>query len=121
MKIQRGEPFFPLLTKRTSFRSPFDKGIQRGFQSQTQKEDKMPGKEEKIKWYLRPVSVILLLFFVLGPLALPLLYKSPKFSKTLKAILTIIVVLYTCYLIFATLEIGRLFYLRMEELQDALK
>lgn len=81
----------------------------------------MPEKDEKIKWYLRPFSVILLLFFVLGPLGLPLLYKSPKFSKTLKAILTIIVVLYTCYLIFATLEIGKLLYLRMEEFQDVLR
>jgi len=78
-------------------------------------------KGEKIKWYLRPFSVVLLLFFVLGPLGLPLLYKSPKFSKTLKAILTIIVVLYTCYLIFASLEIGKLIYLRVEELQDILK
>jgi hypothetical protein len=65
--------------------------------------------------------VILLLFFVLGPLGLPLLYKSPKFSKTLKAILTIVVILYTSYPVFASLEIGRQLYLRMEELQDVLK
>jgi hypothetical protein len=81
----------------------------------------MAEDEGKIKWYLRPISVVLLLFFVLGPLGLPLLYKSPKFSKTLKVILTIVVVLYTCYLIFASLEIGRQFYLRMEELQNAIK
>ena len=81
----------------------------------------MPEEGGKIKWYLRPVTVILLLFFVLGPLGLPLLYKSPKFSRTLKVILTIVVVLYTCYLIFAILEIGRLLYLRMEELQNAIK
>ena len=80
------------------------------------------GKEdEKIKWYLRPISVVFLLFFVLGPFALPLLYKSPKFSKTLKIILTIVVIVYTSYLIFATLEIGRELYRRMEELQDILK
>jgi len=81
----------------------------------------MAEDEGKIKWYLRPISVVLLLFFVLGPLGLPLLFKSPKFSKTLKVILTIVVVLYTCYLIFASLEIGRQFYLRMEELQNAIK
>ena len=81
----------------------------------------MAEDEGKIKWYLRPISVVLLLFFVLGPLGLPLLYKSPKFSKTLKVILTIVVVLYTCYLIFAILEIGRLLYIRMEELQNAIK
>ena len=67
----------------------------------------MRKEDEKIKWYLRPISVVLLLFFVLGPFALPLLYKSPKFSKTLKIILTI--------------EIGRELYRSMEELQDILK
>jgi polyferredoxin len=72
---------------------------------------------EKVKWYLRPMSVILLLFFVLGPLGLPLLYRSPKFSKPLKIILTFAVIIYTAYLIFATLEIGRVLYKRLEELQ----
>ncbi len=76
---------------------------------------------DKIKWYLKPVSVVLLLFFVLGPFGLPLLYKSPKFSRTLKAILTAAVIIYTAYLIFASLEIGRELYKRMEELQEVLK
>jgi len=49
-----------------------------------------------------------------------LLYKSPKFSKTLKIILTIVVIAYTVYLIFATLEIGRVLYKRLEELQGIL-
>ena len=78
-------------------------------------------KDEKVKWYLRPMSVVLLLFFVLGPFGLPLLYKSPAFSKTLKIILTIIVIIYTSYLIFASLEIARLLYSRMGELQEILK
>jgi hypothetical protein len=79
------------------------------------------GKEEKIKWYLRPVGVILLLFFVLGPFGLPLLYKSPKFSKTLKIVLTIAVMIYTFYLIIASVEIGRNLYIKMEEFQGVLK
>ena len=49
----------------------------------------MPKEDGKVKWYLRPISVVLLLFFVLRPFGLPLLYKSPNFSKTLKIILTI--------------------------------
>jgi polyferredoxin len=81
----------------------------------------MRKEDRKIKWYLRPISVVLLLFFVLGPFALPLLYKSPKFSKPLKIILTIVVMIYTSYLIFASLEIGRELYRRMGELQDMLK
>jgi hypothetical protein len=80
-----------------------------------------PGEVKEIKWYLRPIGVVLLLFFVLGPFGLPLLYKSPKFGKASKIILTIAVMLYTSYLVFASLEIGRELYKRMEELQELLR
>ena len=78
-------------------------------------------EDRKTKWYLKPISVVLLLFFVLGPFGLPLLYKSPQFGKTSKIILTIAVVLYTSYLLFVSLEIGRELYTRMEEMQEFLK
>jgi len=81
----------------------------------------MPKEDRKTKWYLRPISVVLLLFFVLGPFGLPLLYKSPKFSRTSKIILTLVVMIYTIYLIFVSLEIGRELYGRMVELQDLLR
>jgi len=81
----------------------------------------MPKEDGKAKWYLRPMGVVLLLFFVLGPFGLPLLYKSPAFSKTLKLVLSIAVILYTFYLIFASLEIARQLYGRMGELQEMLK
>jgi hypothetical protein len=74
-----------------------------------------------IKWYLKPISVVLLLFFVLGPVGLPLLYKSPKFSKALKLVLTLVVIVYTSYLVFASLQIAKELYMRMEELQDILR
>jgi hypothetical protein len=77
--------------------------------------------DRKIKWYLRPISVMLLLFFVLGPFGLPLLYKSPQFGRASKIILTVVVIMYTSYLIFASLEIGRELYGRMQELQDIWK
>jgi hypothetical protein len=80
----------------------------------------MSKQEGKVKWYLNPLSVVLLLFFVLGPFGLPLLYKSPKFSKTLKIILTVVIVVYTSYLIFASLEIGKELYTRMQELRGIL-
>jgi len=81
----------------------------------------MSKEDGKVKWYLRPLSVVLLLFFVLGPFGLPLLYKSPKFSKPLKIILTIAVIIYTSYLIFASLQIAKQLYSRMGELQEMLK
>ena len=80
----------------------------------------MSKEEGKVKWYLNPMSVVLLLFFVMGPFALPLLYKSPKFSKTLKIILTVVVIVYTSYLVFASLKIGRELYTRMQELRGRL-
>ncbi len=78
-------------------------------------------EDRNTKWYLRPVPVVLLLFFVLGPFGLPLVYKSPKFGRPSKIILTIAVVLYTVYLIFVSLEIGRELYTRMEQIQELLK
>jgi hypothetical protein len=81
----------------------------------------MPKEDEKVKWYLTPIGVLLLLFCVLGPFGLPLLYRSPKFSKTLKILLSIAVIIYTSYLIFASIEIAGQLYSRMGELQDMLK
>ncbi len=71
------------------------------------------GNEEKVKWYLRPLGVIILLFFVLGPFGLPLLYKSPKFSKKLKILLTAAVLIYTAYIVSASLEFARKIYTQM--------
>jgi hypothetical protein len=66
--------------------------------------------EGTVKWYLRPMSVVLLLFFVLGPFGLPLLYKSFGFTRKWKIVLTILVIIYTSYLITLTLEFVGDFY-----------
>jgi hypothetical protein len=81
---------------------------------------RMAKEDEKVKWYLRPMSVVLSLFFVLGPFGLPLLYRSPKFSRKMKILLTIAVVVYTFYLIFVTLEIAKELYRRIEEFREIL-
>ena len=76
---------------------------------------------EAVKWYDKPSNVILALFLVLGPFGLPLLYKSPKFNNLSKIILTILVIIYTLLLIYATSEIVRFTYKKIEELQDIAK
>ena len=81
----------------------------------------MRKEDGKIKWYLRPINVVLLLFFVLGPFGLPLVYKSPTLSKTVKIMLTAVVIIYTSYLVFVSLEIGKELYRRLEELQGILQ
>ena len=81
----------------------------------------MPKEDRKTRWYLRPISVVLFLFFVLGPFGLPLLYKSPEFGKASKIVLTIVVIAYTSYLIFISLEIARDLYERTGEIQELLR
>ncbi len=55
-------------------------------------------------WYHRPWWVLLMLFVVLGPLGLPLLWKSPSFSRWSKIALTVAVVAYTILLVEAALN-----------------
>jgi Ca2+/H+ antiporter len=64
-------------------------------------------ESDRVRWYLKPMSLILLLFFVLGPFALPLLYRSPRFTKGWKIILTIATISFTAYLVFVSLRISR--------------
>lgn len=59
------------------------------------------------KWYYRPWIVVLLLFFVLGPFGLPLVYKSPRFSKFWKIVLTLLVILFTIEMIHKTYQISK--------------
>ena len=51
------------------------------------------------KWYHRPSSVVFLLFFVLGPFGLPLLWKSPAFSRGMKIALAVGVMAYSALLV----------------------
>ena len=50
-------------------------------------------------WYYRRWGVLLLLFVVLGPLGLPLLWKSPSFTRAWKIVLTALMVVYTVMLL----------------------
>jgi hypothetical protein len=49
-------------------------------------------------WYYRPWAVVVLLFVVLGPLGLPLLWRSPSFTRGWKIALTVAMVVYTALL-----------------------
>ena len=58
-----------------------------------------------LPWSLRPFWVLVLLFFVLGPLGLPYLWKSPRFSQSIKVVLTVAVVAYTGLLVSETIAL----------------
>jgi hypothetical protein len=67
-------------------------------------------------WYYRPWGVLLLLFVVLGPLGLPLLWKSPSFTRGWKIVLTALMVVYTVMLVDSMVVAVRL---AMEQLELA--
>ena len=54
----------------------------------------MEGETPPTRWYHRPVWVVVMLFVVVGPFGLPLLWKSPSFSRTAKIVLTVAMIAY---------------------------
>jgi hypothetical protein len=55
------------------------------------------GKQSKL--YYKPLVVLVMLFFLVGPLALPLLFKSPDFSPLQKGLIAVVNLLYTAWII----------------------
>jgi hypothetical protein len=76
---------------------------------------------EKSQWYLKPAIVLLSLFLVLGPLGLPLLFKSPFFSRTAKIILAIVNILYTAGLTYASIASIRMLLRTINEMRQLLQ
>ena len=59
------------------------------------------------KWYHNLWFVLFMLFFVLGPFGLPLVWKNPRFARWVKVALTALMVLYTVALIDMTARMVR--------------
>ena len=62
---------------------------------------------DKPRWYYSIWFVLLMLFCVLGPLALPLLWKSPRFPRWTKWALTVLMIVFLVWLTVLTIEIVR--------------
>ena len=73
------------------------------------------------KWYHNLWFVLAMLFFVLGPFGLPLLWKSPHFTRAWKWLLTILVLLYTLWLTVMSIRLFEAVYQRTQELLGALQ
>ena len=59
------------------------------------------------KWYHNIWVTLFLLFFVVWPFGLPLVWKNPHLSRTVKWLLTGVTVLYTIWLGWLTLQMIR--------------
>ena len=73
------------------------------------------------KWYYNVWFVLLMLFFVLGPFGLPLVWKNPRFSRGVKVALTVVMVLYTVVLIEATIRMVRAVMQGVEQFNSTLQ
>jgi hypothetical protein len=76
-----------------------------------------PPGAPKSRWYYTVWAVLFSLFFVLGPLGLPLLWKSPHFSRTAKLLLTGLVLAVTWWAIVVAIHAVRAVVERTQELQ----
>ncbi|MBN1353589.1 MAG: hypothetical protein JW994_02825 [Candidatus Omnitrophica bacterium] len=61
-------------------------------------------KNAPVKWYLKPLAVIIALF-LMGPFALPLLWKSRGFGKISKIILTLVILVSTIYIVKSSVKL----------------
>ena len=66
-------------------------------------------------WYYGRAFVLSMLFLVVGPLALPLLWRSPRFGIKSKVIITVVDVVYTMFLLYG-LKVAYLSLTGLEEL-----
>ena len=54
--------------------------------------------KQGLAWYQTPIGIALLTLFVLGPLALPLVWRTPAFGPRGRAVATVTILLYTALL-----------------------
>lgn len=76
-------------------------------------------KAPRIKWYHRPLAVLIAILCV-GPFALPLAWTSPAFKKGHKIIITLLVTGLTIWLIHASVTLYKILLGRLEELNQVL-
>lgn len=68
----------------------------------------------RVKWYLKPL-VVFILILAAGPFALPLVWMSPSFKRWHKAVITVLVLALTVWLIKSSVE---LFQILLKELKS---
>ena len=60
------------------------------------------------RWYHNIWFVLAMIFFVMGPFALPLVWKNPRFSRSVQWALTVVCLLYTIGLLKMMVDVANL-------------
>lgn len=77
-------------------------------------------QKQKNKWFHKPIFIILMIFLI-GPFALPLVWISPLLRKTIKLLLTILIVIMTIWMLKISLDTYNILLQEMTELKAVLK
>ncbi len=81
----------------------------------------IPRAPAKAKWYHNLWFVLFMLFFVLGPFGLPLVWRNPRFSRGVKVLLTAVTTLYTLWLVDLTIGMTRAIMQRVNQFNTTLQ
>ena len=68
-----------------------------------------------VAWYHKPLWIAVLALFVLGPLALPLVWRSPALGPTGRSVWTILIALYTVVLVWQTIAISEVVWTQLRQ------
>jgi len=77
----------------------------------------MPDPAPGERWYYHIWFVLLMLFVVLGPFGLPLVWRNPKMSRRVKIVLTLLTAAFTYLVVIATLKVARTVSEQLRQLQ----
>ncbi len=75
----------------------------------------------KPAWWESPWAVLTALFLVLGPFGLPMLWRSRCFTRLWKWVLTVVVMVYTAYLVWLSWRAANQILGPLQELNKLLK
>jgi hypothetical protein len=72
-------------------------------------------------WYYHPLWILLLAFTVLGPLALPLVWRSKQMTTAAKTLATVVILLYSAYAVYLAWQVGAMYWKFSSELGDMMR
>lgn len=72
-------------------------------------------------WHQEPLVILVLAFTLLGPFAIPMVWQTPKFSKGIKVVLTVVLVVLTLAAMVLTAWVVWLLVVHFRALAEAMR
>ncbi len=71
---------------------------------------------EKVRWYFKLPTVVIAIL-LLGPFAIPLVWKNPAIGQKLKIWISILIIVLTVWLIYASVSVMQLLLKEITDIQ----